>query len=83
VKEFFKFFLVQCLAYALITWNWRSIAHTAYLHIFVSDLLYAAVNFKIIKHVADAKSNAALAGYILGGACGSLAATWLTRFLGS
>jgi hypothetical protein len=79
LRTFAFFFVVQWLAYGLITWNWRMIAQARYGSIFFSDLLYAAVNFALIQKVAKAESRAAWAGYVLGGAVGSVLSTWLTK----
>lgn len=79
VLTFAFFFGVQCLAFGLITWNWRMIAQGRYRSIFVSDLFYSAVNFALIQKVARADSEAAWAGYVLGGAVGSVLATWITK----
>src|ERR1041384_4883579 len=78
-SEFCKFFLVQCLMYGLMTWNFRSVAQGRYLNIGASDLLVALIGFKLIKGVGEANTNAAWLGYALGGATGSLLATYLTK----
>jgi hypothetical protein len=80
-RDFWFFFGVQFLSYAIICWNWRAIAQGRYASIFVSDMIFAGVNFLLIKRVSEAKSKAALAGYVLGGACGSLVSVWITRKL--
>lgn len=79
VKEFLFFFALQCLSYGVITWNYRMVAQARYPSIFASDLLCAALGFTAIKRVADAKSHVALAGYMLGGAVGSVVSAWITR----
>ena len=56
VAQFFKFFFIQMMSYGLITWNYRAIAMANYVNVGVSDLMFAAVNFSIIKQVGEAKS---------------------------
>lgn len=79
VRLFAAFFGVQCLSYGMLCWNYRSVAQAWYASIFVSDLACAAITFSLIKHVAGTKSKVAQAGYILGGAVGSVIAVWLTK----
>ncbi len=82
-KMFSLFFGVQFLNYAVLCWNIRSVAQAKYTNIFISDLMCAIMSFKLIKKVSMSESNWALCGYALGGACGSLASTWITkRFFG-
>lgn len=79
LQEFRLFFVVQFVSYAFITWNFRAIAQAQYVHVLFSDLVIAALNFKLIKKIAEAHSNVALAGYTIGGAAGSLASVWVTK----
>ena len=81
VVIFLLFFFAQALNYAVVAWNYRAVAQARYRHLIVSDLACAALGFILIKQVAQADSPAAMAGYVLGGASGSLAATWVTRKL--
>lgn len=78
LREFALFFALQSLAYAAMCWNFRAIAQARYGHIFVSDRLCATLGFTLVKRVADAKGKVAMAGYVLGGAAGSLFSVWLT-----
>lgn len=80
-RVFVFFFSVQCLSYGMLCWNYRSVAQAWFGSIFVSDLCCAAITFSLIKHVAGTKSKVAQAGYILGGAIGSVIAVWLTRII--
>lgn len=79
VRTFCFFFSVQFLNYGLLCWNYRAVSQARYGSIFASDLMCAAVSFTLIKRVTEAKSIAAMAGYVLGGACGSLLSVWITR----
>jgi hypothetical protein len=79
MKYFGTFFFVQVMNYACLTWNYRAVAQAGYAHVVVSDLCCATISFTLIKIVSEAKCNAARAGYILGGACGSLVSVFVTK----
>jgi hypothetical protein len=79
VKLFCFFFGLQFLSYAIITWNYRAVAQARYASIAASDLCCAALGFTAIKRVSEAKGHAALAGYVLGGAFGSVLSAFITR----
>ena len=79
MKRFAFFFAVQCLNYAMLTWNYRVVAQARYVSIFASDLCCAAITFGLIKKIVDERSKSAMAGYVLGGACGSVFAAWITK----
>ena len=79
MKQFCLFFVVQFLYYGLLTWNYRSIAAGYVPSVFVSDLLCAAVSFSLIKRVAEARTRTAMAGYVLGGAVGSVVSIAATK----
>ena len=81
MKELGKFFVLQFIYYFVITWNFRVIAQAHYFSIAVSDMCTAAVNFTLIRKIASADSRMARTGYILGGAAGSLLATFITQKL--
>lgn len=81
VREFAFFFGAQALNYAVITWNYRSTAQARYCHMFVSDMACAFLGFTLIKRVADTQSRVALAGYVLGGACGSVLSAWASTIV--
>ena len=79
LREFAFFFAVQFLNYALLCWNYRAVAQARYGNVFASDLCCAAISFTLIKRVARTESGAAMAGYILGGAFGSVVSVYVTR----
>jgi len=81
LRQFTFFFSVQALSYAAITWNYRSTAQARYGHMFASDMLCAFLGFTLIKRIADTKSKVALAGYVLGGACGSVLSAWTSTLV--
>lgn len=79
MTTFLKFFLIQCLNYGILCWNFRAVAQARYVHIGLSDLCCAAISFTLIKRVAQTDSRAAMAGYIVGGAVGSVVSVWITK----
>lgn len=81
IREFGFFYFAQALSYAVITWNYRATAQARYAHMFISDMGCAFLGFVLIRKVAEAKSKAAMAGYVLGGACGSLLSAWLSKIV--
>ena len=78
-RTFLFFFAVQFLNYAILCWNYRAVAQARYGNVFASDLMCAAISFTLIKRVAKTDSRAALAGYVLGGAVGSVVSVWITK----
>jgi len=81
LATFGLFFAAQFVFYGFITWNYRAVAQASYLHIFISDLFCAFIAFTMIKRVAQNGDLVAMAGYVLGGACGSVVAAWITKRL--
>jgi len=80
--SFLTFFFSQLLAYFLVTANYRAIAQGRYFWTAITDLLYATVQFYLIKKIADSKqTGVALVGYVSGGVVGSLTAIWLTKLI--
>lgn len=77
--SFVKLFAVQFVNYALLCWNYRSVAQARYAHVFASDLFCAAVSFWLIRRVVRSGSRWEAAGYVAGGAVGSVASVWVTR----
>jgi hypothetical protein len=78
-RTFVFFFAVQFLSYAMLCWNYRTVAQARYGGIFLSDLACAAISFTLIKKVANTESRVALIGYVLGGAFGSVVSVWITK----
>jgi len=78
MKDVYYLFPLQFLNYFVITWNYRVIAQSHYFSIAASDICIAALNFTIIRRVSKADGRLGQIGYALGGALGSLLATWAT-----
>jgi hypothetical protein len=57
----------------------RAIAHARYAWIAATDLGICALNFTIIKRVAEASTLEEFIGYATGGVSGALAGVWLSR----
>jgi hypothetical protein len=81
MREFFLMFGVQSLQYFLITVNLRAASQGLYFWTAVSDMLCAANGFFLIKRVAESKSKLGFAGYVLGGATGSIIGIWLSKMV--
>lgn len=78
-RTFVLFFSIQFLSYGIVTWNFRAIAQARYLHLFVSDLGCAYLGYTLLKKIQSTESWVAKAGYVLGGACGSVLSTFITK----
>ena len=78
-RTFLFFFAVQFVSYGMLCWNYRSIAQARFANIFASDLCCAALGFTLIKKIANTESRVAMAGYVLGGAIGSVCSVWVTK----
>jgi hypothetical protein len=59
----------------------RAIAQANYGATIVSDLMIAAITFKVIKKIGEAKDNWSYAGYVAGGAFGSVFAIYITKLI--
>lgn len=81
MRDFGLFFAIQCLQYFLITCNMRAISQGSYFWTAITDFTFAAVNFAIIKKIAQSETKTAWAGYTLGGVVGSLSAIYLTKLI--
>lgn len=79
IKEFVSMFAVQFVQYCLVSISYRAMAQGRVVPTFFIDLIYGFGAFYIIRKVAKAESKSAVAGYVLGGACGSVMAIWLTQ----
>jgi hypothetical protein len=81
LREFFYFFGVQFLNYAVVTWNLRALVLGWYVSMCISDALISIIGFTIIKKISGNESRTAvgMAGYAIGGACGSLFSVFLTK----
>ena len=81
MKELVQFFGLQFVYYFVATWNFRVIAQAHYASILVSDVCMAAVSFTLIRRISKSESTPARAGFVLGGASGSLLAAWVTKMV--
>ena len=71
-------FLAQTMSYAVLTYNYRAIAHGNLYGALVSDALNATFSFFVIKRIA--KSDDALVPW-MGHVLGSLVGTWIGMHL--
>lgn len=71
-------FILQFLAFMVITLNMRAVADANYVMTFVTDLLVAFIGFTTVKRIVDATTRLEQIAYALGGACGAQAALWVS-----
>lgn len=80
-KEFFILFAAQLFSYFILTVNYRACAQGRYIATVGSDLVAAANGYFIIRRVGENKSKWGLAGYIIGGGCGSAIGIFVTKVI--
>lgn len=74
LKEFIFFFVVQAVGYALLTYNFRSLAAGRLTATLASDAVNAGFGFVVIRRIAKSDDSlAAFAGYV----AGSLGGTYI------
>lgn len=84
MRAFAYFFAMQFVSYALIVANGRAYVQGNYLATASTDALIASQNFILTKRMISTPGDlgkAAMAGYVLGGMTGALAAIWFTRLV--
>ncbi len=81
MKEFFIVFFSQLLAFLFITMNYRAVAHGSYVGTAITDLLFSAVNFGLIKRVANSETKMTMVAYVIGGMIGSQIGILLTMYV--
>lgn len=80
MKDFLFFFFIQFFVYGFLCWNIRAVANAWILNVIISDTFIAFMQFTLIKKVAEAKTKSAMAGYVIGGVCGSVVSVLLTKW---
>lgn len=80
MKSFLLIFIGQFLVYFLVVVNTRAYTNDNYALTAISDLIFASVNFFIIKRIAKETSNMLdLTAYVLGGTVGSLLSMYISK----
>jgi hypothetical protein len=75
-------FVVQVVMYCVITYNWRMIAQARVPEALLSDLIYGAANFFVIRKIAASGDQLVpWAGYTLGGVLGTWLGIEMSRWL--
>lgn len=82
VKKFFVLFFSQVVAYALITINYRFIAQAGRLGAVTTDGMIGALNFWLIRRIANTETTSEWFGYTLGCMAGSLLGITISVHLG-
>lgn len=80
-RPFSMLFAAQFVNYGFIAWNYRMIAQAHYGSIFVSDIACASLSWFLIRRVAKEDSMAGFYGFALGGACGAVVSTVITKMV--
>jgi len=80
-REFLTLFAVQFTQYLLFCLSIIVLSKGSYLGIILTDTAYGLNSYFIIRKISTEgdKSHLGLAGFTLGGTCGSLVAIWLTK----
>lgn len=83
LKQFSLFFSTQFLSYFLFVANGRAYTQGNYTWTAVTDALYAAQSFFVIRRLVkeDANNAWSFAGFVAGGVAGSLISIAVTRML--
>ena len=83
VGRFATMFLSQFTLYIIVVISYKAIANGDYVMVFVSDLVFAAFNFSVIKKIAldHNKDKIALMGYVLGSSIGSVTGLFFSQLI--
>jgi hypothetical protein len=82
MKSFWKIFALQLIDFILICINFRAVAHLQYVPAILTDTLMCAMGWSFFQIMKDDSSRGARAGFIVGGAVGSLIGMYVTRLWG-
>lgn len=83
MNQFFLFAGTQCLSYFLFVANGRAYTQGNYTWTAITDALYAAQSFFLIRRLVKEEANNAwaFAGYVIGGTLGSLLSIAVTKHI--
>ena len=81
MKSTVKLFVLNFVSFFIIVANTRAYTQGNYIYTAVTDLIFCALNFTIVKSVAESKTIADRVGYALGGTIGALVAIYVTKIL--
>ena len=70
-KDFLTLFILQSLNFAVICINYRAVAQADIPLAVITDMVWALLNYILIKKVATSNSPYKFMGYLLGSALGS------------
>lgn len=80
--SFATIFAIQLILYLLLVINFRAVAQANLLWSVVSDTVIAAMNFFVIRKIANSQDSFIMfLGYTLGSAAGSVAGILLSKLL--
>jgi hypothetical protein len=75
--EFILFFFIQFFLYFLLTCNFRAVAKGHYILTVITDIIISAVQFFLIKRIAESGTMFAFAGMVSGGGLGSVTGIYI------
>jgi predicted neutral ceramidase superfamily lipid hydrolase len=79
-KDFLIIFFSQFFIYFLVILNTRAYTKDNYVLTGVSDLLFASLQFFVIKKISKDESNKSFLPYVLGGLVGSLTSMYISKY---
>ncbi len=80
MKEFLTLAILQVFVYGCCCFSYRAISRAAYRTSVGVDIVYASVNFWVIRRIATADSSVAgWLGYTVGSALGTVLGIWLSK----
>jgi hypothetical protein len=83
IKGFFTFFALQTVAFTILVTNLRAISTLHYAEAAATEVAYLYIQWTLLKKIAGTTNAWEKAGYMLGGAAGTLISMWATRMWGS
>jgi hypothetical protein len=72
-------FLLQTVAFTILVTNLRAISHLQYTIAALTEIAFLSIQWTLIRKIVSADSWPEQAGYMFGGACGTLLSMWMTR----
>lgn len=76
-----RVFVLQTVAYFIVSLGYRALVQSMYIETFVTDVLYALATITALTHLLDNKTRFTIAAYALGGASGSVIAIFVADIL--
>lgn len=78
-KNFILIFFSQFFIYFLVILNTRAYTNDNYTITGISDLMFASLQFFVIKRISKDETNKSFIPYVLGGLAGSLVSMYISK----